>query len=307
MEVALAYDSVYDLMSDAERQIARDGMFRNMIVPCQRGYVEDSLVTNDTSNWVAHVTGGSLTAQAAIFADGPDGTPVEPYLTGTIFKLHDLIQKSIGRDGGYGESAGYCYFTMQSLSKVLPALENVFKVDLSGNLHLTYTDMLWAGLIKKKHFFYFGDSGGGAMRPMTSWTWLLAKDRDPKLAWLFNHLKDGETLMDVLHNVDGTPGAGPVRREPGPLLQGPGDDGLQERLGRRRFRLCPPDRRLSTTTSTSTRAPSGSPTGARSSSRSATGARTTTTPTISPTTPSPWPTRRSSSTTTSRASGSATL
>jgi hypothetical protein len=215
MEVAFVYDNVYNLMSDAERKIVRDGMFRNMVVPGQRGYVEDNLVTNDTSNWVAHVTSGSLLAQAAMFADARAERPVEPYLTGTIFKLDDLIQKVIGRDGGYGESAGYCYFTMQSLSKSLPALENVFKLDLSGNLHLTYTDMFWAGLLKRKDFFYFGDSGAsGAMRPMTSWTWLLAKDKDPKLAWLFNHLKDGDTLMDVLHNVDGIPAQDPFAENP---------------------------------------------------------------------------------------------
>ena len=215
MEAAFVYDSVYNLMSEAERKIVRDGMFRNMVVACQRGYVEDNLVTNDTSNWVAHVTSGSLLAQAAMFDDGPGERPVEPYLTGTIFKLHDLIQKAIGRDGGYGESAGYCYFTMQSLSKSLPALDNVFQLDLSGNLNLSYTDMFWAGLLKRKYFFYFGDSGAsGAMRPMTSWTWLLAKDRDPKLAWLFQHLKEGDTLMDVLHNSDGIPAQDPFAENP---------------------------------------------------------------------------------------------
>ncbi len=104
---------------------------------------------------------------------------------------------------------------MQSLSKVLPALDGVFKVDLSGNLHLSYTDMFWSGQLKKKNFFYFGDSGRAAtMRPMTSWTWLLAKDRDPKLAWLFNHLKAGDTLTDVLHNTDGIPTQDPFAENP---------------------------------------------------------------------------------------------
>jgi len=215
MEVAFVYDSVYSLMSEAERKIVRDGMFRNMVVGCQRGYVEDNLVTNDTSNWVAHITSGSLLAQAAMFADGPGERPVEPYLTGTVFKLYDLITKAIGRDGGYGESAGYCYFTMQSLSKSLPALDRVFNLDLSGNIHLSYTDMFWAGLLKRKYFFYFGDSGAsGAMQPMSSWAWFLEKSRDPKLAWLINHLKRGETLMDILHNVDGIPAQDPFAENP---------------------------------------------------------------------------------------------
>lgn len=214
MEAALAYDSVYSLMSEAERKIVRDGLFRNMVVPAHQGYVEDNLVTNDTSNWVAHITSGSLLAQAAMFGDAPGERPVEPYLTGAIFKLHDLIAKSIGRDGGYGESAGYCYFTMLSLSKSLPGLDRVFNLDLSGNINLSYTDMFWAGLLKRKSFFYFGDSGGGPMSPMTSWTWFLAKSRDPKLAWLFNHLKRDETLQDVLYNTDGIPARDPFAENP---------------------------------------------------------------------------------------------
>lgn len=214
MDAALAYDLVYGRMSEEERKTVRDGLFRNIVVPAQRGYVEDNLVTNGTSNWVAHVTSGSVMAQAAYFGDAPGERPVEPYLTGTIFKLHDLIRKSIGRDGGYGESLGYGYFTMLSLSKALPGLGNVFNLDLSGNLHLTYADMLWAGLIQKKLFFYFGDSGGGTMPPMTSWTWLLAKNKDPQLAWLFNHLKKGDTLNDIIHDTDGIPAKDPFALNP---------------------------------------------------------------------------------------------
>lgn len=214
MDTALAYDLVYGLMSGDERKTVREGHFRNIIVPAHKGYVEDNLVTNNTSNWVAHIAGGSLMAQAAIFADAPGETPVEPYLTGMLFKMYDLILKSSGRDGGYGESAGYCYFTMQSLSKTLPALRNVLKLDLSGTLHLTYPDMLWAGLIQKKQFFYFGDSGGGELGPMTNWAWLLARDKDPKLAWLFDHLKRGDTLTDVLHDTDGVPRKNPFSENP---------------------------------------------------------------------------------------------
>ena len=103
---------------------------------------------------------------------------------------------------------------MLSLSKTLPALQNVFNVDLSGNIHLTYPDMIWAGLITKKLFFYFGDSGGGELRPMTSWNWLLAKEKDPKLSWLVNHLKGGETLMDVLYDTRMIPRQDPFSENP---------------------------------------------------------------------------------------------
>ncbi|MCX6561754.1 MAG: heparinase II/III family protein [Candidatus Aminicenantes bacterium] len=218
MEAALAYDLFYGLMSEPERRACRDAFLRNMILGCHRGYVEDNLVTSSTSNWIAHVTGGSLTAQAAVFGDGPAAANQELLFTGAVLKLEDLIKKSVGRDGGYGESLGYCQFTMLSLSKALPALDNVFGLDLSAPLLLTYPDMIWAGLIKDKLFFHYGDSGGslgpitsgaGTLGPLTNWAWLLAKRPDPMLAWLYAFLKKDETFQDVLHET-----AGLARKDP---------------------------------------------------------------------------------------------
>jgi hypothetical protein len=223
MEAALAYDLLYGLMTDDERQACRDALRRNMVLGCHRGYVEDDLVTSDTSNWVAHVAGGSLMAQAAVFGDGPADPDGELHFTGAVLKLNDLIRKSIGRDGGYGESLGYCQFTMLSLSKALPALANAFGVDLSAPLDLTYPDLIWAGLIKDRLFFQFGDSGGslgpisshaGSLGPLTSWAWLLARRPDPLLAWLYAHLKQDETFMDVLYETDGLPRKDPFSGNP---------------------------------------------------------------------------------------------
>jgi len=213
MEAALAYDLFYGLMSEAERRTCRDAFLRNMISGCHRGYVEDNLVTSSTSNWVAHITGGSLMAQAAVFGDGPAAENQEILFTGAVLKLDDLIRKSVGSDGGYGESLGYCNFTMLSLSKALPSLENVFGVDLSPPLALNYPDMIWAGLIKDKLFFQFGDSGG-SLGPLTSWAWLLPKRPDPLLGWLYAFLKQGETFQDVLYETGGLPKKDPFAEDP---------------------------------------------------------------------------------------------
>jgi len=223
MEAALAYDLLYGLMNEAERRTCRDAFLRNMISGCHRGYVEDNLVTSSTSNWVAHIIGGSLMAQAAVFGDGPAAENQEILFTGAVLKLDDLIRKSVGRDGGYGESLGYCNFTMLSLSKALPSLENVFGVDLSGPLALNYPDMIWAGLIKDKLFFQFGDSGGslgpitshaGSLGPLMSWAWLLPKRPDPLLNWLYAFLKQGETFQDVLYETGGLPKKDPFAEDP---------------------------------------------------------------------------------------------
>ncbi|MEN6561782.1 MAG: heparinase II/III family protein [Acidobacteriota bacterium] len=213
MDVALAYDLLHDTMSAAERRACRDGLFRNVISGVHRSYVEDNLVTNDTSNWVAHICGGSLVAQAAVFGDGPDVEGREPYFTGAILKLEDFIRRSVGRDGGYGESFGYCGFTMLSLSSALPAVEAVFGVDLAGPLALNYLDMIWAGLIKDRLFFQFGDSTGD-LTPLTSWAWFLPKARDPLLTWLYRFLKKGETFADVLYPTEAGPEKSPFDEPP---------------------------------------------------------------------------------------------
>jgi hypothetical protein len=213
MEMAFAYDVLYSSMTEEERRLVRLAMLKNIVSGCHRSYVEDNLVTSHTSNWVAHIMGGSLMCQAVMFGDGPDVGPAEPYLTGAIFKLHELIQKSIGRDGGYGESLGYCNFTMLSLSKALPALANVFRIELSANIRNSYQDILWAGNIQAKNFFHFGDSFAGLM-PLTNWAWYLEKNQDPLLGWLYHFLKQDETMMDVLYRTENTPQKPPFSENP---------------------------------------------------------------------------------------------
>ncbi len=213
MDAALAYDLVYGLLGEPERKTVRDGLWQNVVMGCHRSYVEDNLVTSCTSNWAAHIASGSIMSQAATFGDFPADEGAEPYLTGALLKLFKVIQKTSGRDGGYGESYGYCSFTMLSLSKSLPALVNVFGVDFSGTLDRTYQDIPWASLLEDKSFFYFGDSGGN-LGPMTSWAWLLSRRRDPLLGWLYKYLKKGETLMDAIYEPEKVAGRDPFGRNP---------------------------------------------------------------------------------------------
>ena len=208
MEMSIAYDLLYDIMDENERKMVRDAMMKNIVIACHKGYVEDDLVTNNTSNWVAHITGGSLMCQAAMYGDDPGLGNLEPYFTGAVMKNHDLIQKTFDRDGAYGEGYGYYNFSMLSWSKTLPAMENVFNIDMSGKIHRSYNEIVWAGIIKDKSTFCFGDSGGN-LRPLTNWAWLLPKYKDPLLGWLYNFMKSGETFMDVLYETDDVP-----RREP---------------------------------------------------------------------------------------------
>ncbi|MCE5248747.1 heparinase II/III-family protein [bacterium] len=188
MELAVGYDLLYDLMSENERKIIRDAMMKNVVVGCHKGYVEDNLVTNNTSNWVAHITGGSLMCQAAIYGDDTGLGDLEPYFTGAILKDYDLIQKVFDSDGSQGEGYGYYDFSMYSWSYSLPAVENVFKIDMSGKIDRSYAELIWAGIVKKKKAFFFGDSDS-EITELTNWAWLLDKYKDPQLGWLYNFLK----------------------------------------------------------------------------------------------------------------------
>lgn len=213
MDVALGYDLVFDLLDEPGKRIVKEGLWRNVVSGCHRSYVEDNLVTSNTSNWADHITGGSIMSQAATFGDIQDGQSAEPYLTGVLLKLYEVIQKSSGRDGGYGESYGYCSFTMESLAKALPALANVFHIDFSSTLDRTYQDMPWASLLEDKFFFYFGDSSGN-LGPMTNWAWLLAGRRDPLLGWAYGYLKKSETIMDVIYEPQKAPRRDPFGENP---------------------------------------------------------------------------------------------
>lgn len=218
VEMGLAYDLTYDLMDENERRTARDGMMRFVVEACHKGYVEDDLVISNTSNWVGHITSGSLMCQAAMYGDSPDMKPLEPYFTGALMKNHEFIQKTIDRDGEWGEGFGYYAFSMLTCSEALPALENVFKVDLSSKLNGSYKSVAWAGRFTEKKAFYFGDSSGG-ISPMTNWAWLLPKYKDPLLGYMYNFLKDKETFMDVLYETDDVPKKDPFDQKPVKLFR----------------------------------------------------------------------------------------
>ncbi|MHB9027798.1 MAG: heparinase II/III family protein [Candidatus Latescibacterota bacterium] len=211
-EFGIGYDLCYGLMSEEERKIVRDGLFRNLVSGVHRGYVENNSTTNNTSNWVANIASGSILAQAAVYGDDP-AAQVEPYFTGALFKEYALIQQGFGRDGGYGEPNGYYYFTMDGISEALPALENVFGIDMSAKIRHSYTELIWAGLVKKKYTFYYGKSGG-ELRPLTRWAWLLEKYKDPLLGWFYHFMKSGETLEDAIFDTENVPRVDPFKLSP---------------------------------------------------------------------------------------------
>ena len=219
--LALTYDLTYDLMDKNESKLIRSALINNLVKGAHITYVVNNNVTCNTSNWVAHIAGGSLMMQAAMFGDGPDVEFLEPYFTGAAFKCYDMILKTIDPDGAWGEGLGYNGYSFRTLSQSLPSIDRVFNIDMSQPLNGSYKEYIWAGLVNNKSYFYFGDTGGN-LNPIPDWSWLLEKNKDPLLGWYYNFLKEDENFADVLYEAENVPKDDPFDENPVKLFRNVG-------------------------------------------------------------------------------------
>lgn len=219
---AVAYDAVYDLLSEEERQVVRAGLLRNYIDPAFRTYVEDNQITSNSSNWISHIAGGGLVALMAVAGGDPAALgDLEPWLTGFILKEQKYISTVFGPDGSYGEGFRYYNFAMQSFARTIPALKRIFGLDLSGPFVGSHLETLWTSIVQKNVSFGFGDTEsylkqeaqawwiGTENGPMNSWAWLLELSRNESLAFLYRSLKEIDTLQEVLHETGDIPAQHP--------------------------------------------------------------------------------------------------
>jgi hypothetical protein len=212
--VAEAYDLTYDLMSPSESSAIRKAIMTNIVDGAHRTYVYNDDITAATSNWLAMILGGSLMNMTAMYADGPETENLEPYFTGALLKYYRFINRVVdSKDGAWGEGYGYNSYSFSNMSYSLPSLDNVFNIDLTGPLVGSYSEFIWAGIIKDKRWFDYGDSGGD-MRPATFWAFLLEKRREPRLSWFYKFMKEGETYEDVIFNTKGIPEDSPFDESP---------------------------------------------------------------------------------------------
>ncbi len=189
--LALGYDLTYDLMTPAESEKVREAFRRNLLDGVHTTYVVNNNVTCQSSNWIAHVAGGSLMTQAAIWGDGPARPRDEVELAGAALKLRTFLASVTDPAGAWGEGLGYNEYSFRSLTMSLPSIERVFGMDMTAPLRPIYKEYIWAGPVSARQYFHFGDTGGH-LGPIDSWAFLLDKYREPLLGWLYNFLKDSE-------------------------------------------------------------------------------------------------------------------
>jgi hypothetical protein len=213
-DVALAYDLTYRLMTPTEAAAVRKAIMKNIVEGAHYTYVYDNEVTSNTSNWIAHIIGGSLMNMAAIAGDGPETENLEPYFTGAVLKFYGLLTHVTDTvAGSWGEGYGYNNYTFSNLAYSIPTLDNVYHIDLSAPLKNTYNEYIWGGLIKDRKWFGFGDSGD-SLESSDNWAFLLSKYKKPRLSWFYHYLKSGETLDDVLFDTQDIPQENPFKENP---------------------------------------------------------------------------------------------
>jgi hypothetical protein len=218
-DVALAYDLVYGLMTPQETALVRKGIFAHIIQGAHYTYVYDNEIIANSSNWIAHIMGGSLMSMAAIEGDGPETTDLEPYFTGAVLKFYHLLTHVTDTtDGAWGEGWAYNNYTFSNLAYSIPTLKNVYNIDVSAPLEGTFNEYIWGGLIRDRKWFGFGDSGDSLLSA-DNWAFLLAMDRSPRLSWYYHYLKSGMTLDDALFDVKDIPQESPFKEDPNKVFR----------------------------------------------------------------------------------------
>ncbi|HEV2480556.1 MAG TPA: heparinase II/III family protein [Puia sp.] len=200
-KLAEAYDLTFSLMTPDERTTIRQALLKNIVQNVHRMYVLNNEIIGNTSNWLAATVGGSLINIAAIYDDGPETTDMELYFTGALMKLYNFVTHVTDPiDGAWGESLGYNTYSFYNLSQSIPALKRVFNVDLSKTLVGSYNEYIWASNLERKQFYNFGDAALN-LNPFTNWAFLVDMQKEPRLAWFYNYLKQKENLEDVLYDT----------------------------------------------------------------------------------------------------------
>ena len=207
LDLALGYDLVYDLLATEERQKIAASLYHKGITEVFKEYVRDNRVSSDTSNWISHVTGGGILSALAVAGEYGDAE-LEPYLTGMILKVAELVRSTFDRDGHYGEGYAYHNFTMQTLSEIMPVLETHFGIAFPEKVFRSHLYLPYQMNAGSKEIYDFGDTGNKLV-PLSNFAYVLKKSRDPLLRWLYD-LTPGEAEADLIFFDDTIKPQGPA-------------------------------------------------------------------------------------------------
>jgi hypothetical protein len=199
IDLSVAYDLVYDLLSAGERQTIAAALFHKGITEVFKEYVRDNRVSSDTSNWISHVTGGGILGAIAVSGEIGD-EDLEPCLTGMILKVVRFVQSTFDEDGDYGEGYAYHNFTMQTLCEIMPVLAAHFGIVLPDEVNRSHLYLPYQLNSESREVYDFGDTGARLL-PMSNFAYVLHATHDPLLGWLYG-LAPGAAEADLEYAAD---------------------------------------------------------------------------------------------------------
>ncbi|MFB3905544.1 MAG: heparinase II/III family protein [Acidobacteriota bacterium] len=189
VDMALAYDLLYDSLTPAERASVRRALIDKAIVPAYREYVLDDRPPAQTSNWISHCVSGALVACAAIYADEEDGETREKldiYINGLLQKLETFMAASFLPDGSYGEGISYQEFALETLSVAFPAIRRAFGIDYGDSTFVekSLCFPLYALSIPPEESQDMGDTHPPAAHGIAP---LVYASKDPVIRWYYGN------------------------------------------------------------------------------------------------------------------------
>lgn len=103
MPVAVAYDSLYNQLTESERKAIIDGLDRCAITPYKKGFAAEEHWSRRKSNWMTVVLGGFGIAGMALGPDHPDSAMLVANSLAQMETYLDIL----GPEGEFNQSVQY--------------------------------------------------------------------------------------------------------------------------------------------------------------------------------------------------------
>jgi hypothetical protein len=127
--VAIAFDLLYPLLTLEERQVVREALIRNAIIPAYKGEVLDNHIPSNISNHLGVSCTGALLAAIVLLGEDLENPYLEPFLSGILSKLEAHIDAGYLPDGSYAEPFSYYHMEAEMTVKAVACLLRTFGID----------------------------------------------------------------------------------------------------------------------------------------------------------------------------------
>ncbi len=165
--VAVSYDHLYPLLSEADRKTVRDALMEKGVKPFYRDMVEMNRMPSSLTNHISVIVANLAVAAAAMYGDDPENPSLEPWLSGILGKMKLFMDRTYYPDGGYGEPIGYENMATRDLVEALYIIERTFGIDYTTTTNLKD---LWRyplhGAFSDSRMPGYGDTG-----KISGWGW----------------------------------------------------------------------------------------------------------------------------------------